>query len=205
MTEYEEYAKMWEAFAKALNFQYALMRKMIMGSSDYDIHEYLQNVAGVPYSIAHQMEVPGVAESSNNIGAVTGIYFEQNVASVVIPYIQKRLPDTKVSLNKSMDHKALGLPRDPDMIVSRGDRQVVIEIKTAPKKRDVEWAQHLKDKYETHGIGYYLIANYVSLRKEEILRLSSEGWFAMLSVHKSHGNPVLTRVDELLDRVITRL
>jgi cobalamin biosynthesis Mg chelatase CobN len=207
-----EYKEIWRDFIRQLNGHYAYVKTQVERIQEngpeesFNIAEYLRWVAGLPYHIAHELHIEGADRDSHNIGSITGLFFEQNVASVLIPYVRKRIPKVVIYLNSSESHKSLDLPRDPDILLTNGkSKQVVVEVKSAPKKPDIQRLEHLRTKYQSQGIAYFVIANYLALDSTALENLVQENWFvALWHSGKAEVKPRYS-VEQMLADIVAKL
>lgn len=165
-----------------------------------DLHALLTACQAVPYDEAHRLMEDGADKTSNNIGSITGLFFEQIAAALVTGYLSSRVPDVRVERNTCSDSSLVGIARDPDIFLSLGGRRVVFEIKVAPKKRDLAWVRSLRQGYEDHEARYYLIGGYASLTRGDLQVLVSERWacFTASSGRNRVELEKLPRLDDLV-------
>jgi len=173
----EKYLEIWEVFISSLrSHREKVEEKIISGRLD-NIHEQLKKMVWHPYNASHEL--------SDNIGSITGLFFEYNVQTFLVPYIKKHVPEVSIFYNSSVKHKNLGLPRDPDIYFEHHNIGVVVELKVSPKKGDIDYILELKEKYEKRGIHYFFLANYLSANRDRLIELSALKWISIFEVSKT--------------------
>ncbi|MEW5874769.1 MAG: hypothetical protein AB1752_06260 [Candidatus Zixiibacteriota bacterium] len=143
-------------------------------------------------------------ESRFNPGPLGGLFFERFVGEAVRGYLDSKFTDVRFGVNRhAVTKHPEGLPRDPDVCVERAGRIVVIEVKTSPKKPDLDYVERLRGDYEKGGITYLFCAGEISAPKGRIERLIREGWVSALDTrNKSHADLISqATVDSMLTRI----
>jgi len=166
-----------------------------------DLHDLVAQVQRVPYQQAHNLFASRLADcSSNNIGSVTGLFFEQNAAALIIGYMRRHVADVRVECNTCSDQQVSAVARDPDVFLTLETRRVVFEVKASPKKRDLERARQLRQQYESQNVRFYLVGGKVSLAPCALQPLTNERWACFTRASKRNTLPLKTlpRLDELL-------
>jgi len=141
-----------------------------------DLHALLTACEAIPYEEAHRFVQEGAEKSSNNIGPITGLFFESFAAALITGYLSSRVPDMRVQRNTCSDPSLRRIARDPDILVYCGARSVIFEIKASPKKRDIEAVRSYHQNYSTAAVPYYLIGGHVSLKPDQFQALAAERW-----------------------------
>ena len=176
------------------------------------LHELLKSLQPIPYNSAPEL-FDGLTEGQpeivrSNTGSATGLFFELVAASVVKGYISKRFPDARIELNKCSVDKFKAVARDPDIFVHYKGRHLVFELKTSPKKGDLEYTQQCYKDYKALGdTKYFLIGGHVSTNSSYLENLLQGDWACFMSGSSRNEN-VLSRfplLDDLLADAATFL
>lgn len=180
----ERYINAWKGFARELDGVFVDMGSQVEVNK-IDLHDTLRKIYGVPYEeIRSALLYPKVNWTSENIGSVTGIFFEQAVSSLAVPFIKSKYPNAQIGRNACDSANVRSIARDPDLYVKVSDIEVVIEMKVSPKKRDLEYVKEIKEKFNQAGIGYFFVGGYVAANRELLNSFKSESWACFLEASR---------------------
>ena len=202
-----DYCALWRQFAVDLCESFRKIAESTIPADDGKLHMLLKELYGVPYKeIRHALEEPKVEGTSDNIGPVTGLFFEQLVVAMAVPYIRHFVPDARFQRNQCSEPRVREIARDPDLYVVSHNRHVVVEIKAAPKKRDLERVIEIQQRYASVGIGYYLVGGYVAANPK-LLQPFSGGWacFAECSVRNERHLASIPSFDRVMANAVSHL
>ncbi|NQY65872.1 MAG: hypothetical protein HRT38_19730 [Alteromonadaceae bacterium] len=195
------YLEIWDKFTSSLKDYNEEVKNSIDKNEIINMHSLLKEMSYVPYDKLHLL--------ADNIGAATGLFFEHNVQTYLVASVKSKFQNSevKVSYNKFYRHKELGLPRDPDIVFKLGSKEVVVELKVAPKKRDFEYMESLHSKYEARSIAYYFIGNYLSVNKEYATHIANLGWACIFNTSTKNSNilQIFPTFDELVNKIVKHL
>lgn len=202
---FDRYTEIWKKFTQEVS---QLSGELI--NNDYSesgsLHELLESLHPIPYCIAPEF-FDGLTKDQEekkrqNIGSVTGLFFELIAASIIKGYIIKRLPNAKIELNKCSNLEAQVISRDPDIFVIYKGRYVVFELKTSPKQGDlVRTREHCARYSELGHTKYFLVGGHVSANANELERLLEDKWACFMSGsprNKKNKLGQFPRLDDLL-------
>lgn len=198
-----EYVAAWDGFVAKVNSLQETVAKSISGN-DYSstLHSLLKSVQWVPYNKAHELAIPiDIDTQPNDIGSITGLFFELWASTIILAYLSNETSDLRIERNRHTNRPSTDLPRDPDLHIEANSRSVVVEIKVAPKKRDIDRAERIRTAYAEEGIPFFLIGGYVSVNSARLEALGSDRWCCFMS-SSSTNEPVLAslpRLDDLLE------
>jgi hypothetical protein len=197
----DDYVDAWKTFTARLAAVSSSIERIVNDGSPGSLHDLVFQLHDIPYREAKAVLAhPAIADSPPNAGAVTGLFFEQIVASVVVPFLRRHCPEAVIARNRCPNPIARSIARDPDLYFQLGDREVIFEIKVAPKKWDLESVRELRAKYAAAGIAYFLIGGYASASLETMRLFESERWACFMSV--SPRNRVAADRGARLDEVL---
>lgn len=148
-----------------------------------NVHLLLAELLPIPYYEMKELLQGGADRSPRNPGPIGGVFFERFVAAAVQGRILDSLPGTAMALNAHLPGYPSGLPRQPDIHLSRGGRHVVLECKTSPKKSDIEGVLEMQSHYASSGCAFYFIAGEPVGRASQLHHLASLPWVTIL-MHK---------------------
>ncbi len=192
----DDYGAIWDTFVGDLTTFHQRLGRAVPTTPPRRLHAILRDLHWIPYVKAKRLfDQPVVDHSARNIGAVTGLFFEQAVAALVVPYLRHRLPGAHFERNSCSVPAVRDIARDPDLFVANGDGYAVIEMKVSPKKRDLAHVEQLRARHNAAGIGYYLVGGEISAAPETFERYSNQQWACFVSAPK--------RKERLLERLPT--
>lgn len=198
----EKYDSIWENFSSKMLDFYQELSEAVKEESESSLHSLLANTYWLPYKIFHDlMEFPSIDSPVKNIGSATGFFFEQLVISLVVPFIQYRLPCCRFARNSTLSPVVENIARDPDLHIMCQDKNAVLEIKVAPKKRDLEWLYMMRQSYEEAGIHYFVIGGYAQVNSHMLSELIGENWISFLA-GSDRNKPLLSKLTPI-DKVLT--
>jgi hypothetical protein len=149
---------------------------------------------------------PRVDGSSENIGAVTGLFFEQAVVGLIVPAIRAQVSTARFFRNTRPRPGGVvdKLPRDPDLQIIQGARIVVFEMKVSPKKRDLSHVRHLRERYTAAGVCFLAVGGFVNVNRETLEAITTEGWFAFVQASKRNASLLANapRLDDLVQLAV---
>lgn len=146
------------------------------------LHNIVAQLYDIPYFEAKAvLGDPKLPDSNPNRGAVTGLFFEQLVASVVVPYLRKHVPNVVVSRNRCEDPVVRKNARDPDLVFTVASRTAVFEAKVSPKKGDLEYIRQMRERYVEREILYFLVGGYVTAASETLRSLGAGRWACFMN------------------------
>jgi len=112
------------------------------------LQEIMKEILWIPnVEIRKALEVPHVDETSENIGAITGLFFEQVATAFIVPALRQSFENIKIERNKCSDVSVRAIARDPDLYAFANNRHAVVEFKVSPKKRDLEYVLDMHEQY----------------------------------------------------------
>ena len=192
--------QLWKTFSESLSKYEELVKTSIASGEIKEAHQLMRDTSWHPYRALHVL--------SDNIGAATGLFFEFNVRVFFVPFLLREIGSSlKVSYNTYPGHKQLGLPRDPDIHLSANGKEVVVELKVSPKKRDIDYVQKLKQRYGQHTIPYYFLGNQLSLNKQSFEAISELDWMSFLHASKRNAKYLdkFPTFDNIIDQISNHL
>lgn len=201
------YRKLWQDFARGLCRLFRDIETWPNTAENGGLHELFKQLYGVPYhEIRICLQEPPVDGTSENIGPVTGLFFEQLIVAITVPFIRRAVPAATFERNQCSDSAVRGLSRDPDLHVSLGNRRVVFEFKVSPKKPELDSVLAEHARYTGAGVGYYFVGGYVAANAE-LLQSFSGGWacFAECSLRNERVLAGLPSLDTVLANAVTYL
>ncbi|MGE0086477.1 MAG: hypothetical protein AB7S75_18880 [Desulfococcaceae bacterium] len=196
----QRYEKIWKSFADELCSFYTEIGKYNSDGNN-SLHEIIKSLHWVPYEAAHEIvKIPSVESSSGNIGSITGMFFEQVVCSIIVPYIEHSVPAVKIERNCCSDSKVREISRDPDLFIQNGERSAVFEIKVVLTKPGIEKAKKLRENYRQKGVPYFLIGGKISAQRSEFEYLANKEnrWASFTYSKNENGLQNLPKIDEIL-------
>lgn len=101
--------------------------------------------------------------------------------------------------------KLTDIARDPDVFIHYKGRHLVFELKTSPKKNDLNNAVKYHAKYKALGDAkYFLVGGHVSSSSEYLQYLSNEKWACFTSCSKGNESVLgsLPRLDDILSDAV---
>ena len=205
----DRYRKTWSTFAQDIS---QLSKELIdTGNPEGStFHNLLKSLQPAPYEEAPAFFaglVPNHKERRSNIGSVTGLFFELVAASIIKGYINKHVPEAEIELNRCSEPRREGIPRDPDVFIRHKGHHLVFELKTSPKKVDLDRAVWCHSQYEAHKTKYFLIGGHVSSSSKYLLYLSNEKWACFTSCSEGNESVLesLPRLDNILSDAVSFL
>jgi hypothetical protein len=204
----ERYSLVWDTFLKEMDSFYKQMADDLSKTPNTSVHEFLSNTYWIPYTNLHKiMEYPPMDTSRKNIGSATGFYFEQLVISLLVAYIKARLPGCNFARNDALTQEVKAISRDPDLHIVFKNNHVVLEIKVAPKKSDLESVQIMRERYAVENVRYFVIGGWVTAKQDMLSNFIGEDWISFLKASESNMETLedLTSVDEILLSMINQL
>lgn len=191
-----ENQKLWDSFSESLSEYKKSVKERIDSGEIKKMHQMLSDITWHPYTSLHSL--------SDNIGAATGLFFEFNAQVFILPFLEKKVGcSLDISINSCPGHKKRGLPRDPDIYLKANGREVVIELKVSPKKRDINHVRKLKQRYSEQSIPYYFLGNQLSLNKQGFEEASELGWMSFLHASKKNVKYLdkFPTYDDIIERI----
>lgn len=204
----KEYAAIWDTFVGQMTDFHKRLADAVPATPPGILHKILADLHGIPYVKAKGLlDEPAVDRSSRNPGAVTGLFFEQAVVGLIVPYLRNRLPGARFERNSCSVLGARAITRDPDLFVANGDRFAVFEVKVSPKKRDLDYVERICADYQRAGIGYYLVGGEISAHPEIFERYSAREWACFVSAPKTKRDLLkrLPTLDVVLQAAVRHL
>lgn len=203
----KEYAIVWGDFIRRVLRVHARAAAATENNS-ISLHNALRALHWVPYRKARELLAkPRVDESSDNIGAVTGLFFEQSVVTLTVSHLRRHVRGVHIERNCCSSSRVRVISKDPDLYARAGRSEIVVEIKVSPKRRDLDHVFRMRQKYEKQGIGYFLIGGYVSAARDALHRFAGEPWACFTS--GSDRNTALLKglptLDIVLNEAVARL
>lgn len=200
MSIVETHREVWSRFASDLSDVYSTLGESISQSKDRDLHETLKEIYGHPYrEIRQALKVPTVTATSDNIGSITGLFFEQAATAIVVPALRRRISNLHVERNKCSKDSVRALARDPDLYLSHSGRDAVVEFKVAPKKANLDSVLAAKQRYEAAGVGYFFVGGHVSATSEGLRRFKDKTPWACFMTCSPANEQVLAEISILDD------
>jgi len=204
----ERYNKIWEGFASDLSAAYKEMGQIDV-MSDTSLHEGLRSIYWTPYNKIHNaLEEPVVDCSSENIGAVTGVFFEQACAALIVPRIRNRVSGVRIERNTCSNDEVSKVARDPDIFASANGKHIVIELKISPKKRELLSVLSTRKEYQSIGVAYYFIGGYVISNPELLGAFIDDSPWACFLDSSARNQDILDQIpvlDSVIDDIVSFL
>jgi hypothetical protein len=203
-----DYEKVWQQLIDSHN---AFLRQLSEGVSSGQVgslHQALLEMYRIPYQKAHALMQPFALENiPENIGTVTGLFFELAVASLLVPFFRAQCLGSTIEINRCSASARLDVPRDPDIFVTRGGKAVAFEAKVSPKLMDIEPVLRKKARFEKAKISYYLIGGHVSLNQSSLKELCDGGWACFLEGSPRNKNLIAAfpTLDLILQKALKSL
>lgn len=166
------------------------------------VHGLLASLYAVPYWKAKGLVLGGAATRLNP-EPLSGLFFERFACSVFVEFLCTHHPDAQFYVGRGSEEYAMrvNLPRDPDLCVQRGSRTLIVEFKTSPKKRDLDYVETLHTRYAAEGMLYLFCGGEVVAQRAQIARIVEGGWAAFLEARRRNAAGVQgATVDRLLHR-----
>jgi len=202
MNAKQKYLATWSEFPNILNEAYQGLHDYVYNSEHETLHMLAAELFGIPYHrIRAALQHPKVEANPINIGAVTGIFFEQLMASILIPAIKMVIPNIRCERNCCTHPIISKVASNPDIFISNGEARVVVELKVSPKKMDLEPSILMRSKYSNIGVSYYLIGGYVSA-SDELLKSCDPTWCVFLEGSESNKSYLQ---QYSLDKLVTQI
>lgn len=196
----ERYRALWAKFADDCAALYADVRTFARENGG-QLHTVLRKCQPVPYDEAPKMARGETGESSRqNIGSVTGLFFEMLATSLVLGYVEERVPAVSSHRNRCDIEDIAAVTRDPDLVLHHDGRAVVLEFKASPKSAALVRARKHRDEYRVLHVPYFLIGGHVSARLNELRTIASEDWACFTSA--SDGNASALHAMPPLDKLL---
>jgi hypothetical protein len=198
----EKYVNVWTQFTSGIQeFVHDIERSIESGEGN--THDIIGKCFWIPYTHLHNVikTVP-VHQSSGNIGAATGIFFELILLAVVRAFFNKHLSDAIVTANcwPTTFERKESLPRDPDISVSYGSRRIVFEAKASPKKRDIEKVLRIRECYLKENVEYFCVSGALSLNYEATKNILSQPWFTAMDAGGKSNELTWYNLDQVLEQ-----
>jgi len=202
------YKQIWNDFTNSLDKYRTDVAAMVKSSDELCIHDILREIYYIPkHKIAEYLRKQPYVGTPNP-GSATGLFFEIIIADFVIPYIEKRFKTIKIMRNSCDDEDVRAVKRDPDLYIEHNGKKVVIEIKVAPKKSNIESIIRLKEQFNKINVGFYLIGGWIAINKNELEQLASNNWISILDGSDRNIDIIknkFRKVDDLLEDICNTL
>ena len=202
------YVAAWTQFGNDLQSIFDEIGDRVASGSVENLHGILRSIYSVPYEkVRKTLEIPLVNETSENIGSITGLFFEQSVMALVVPFIRRAIPNARFKRNKCSSRRVRALSRDPDLYVKSQEGEAVIEVKVAPKKGDLEHLLQMRERHEAIGVGYYLVGGYVSASATMLGCFRQNTWACFMESSKRNESFLksLPTLDSVIQTAVKQL
>jgi len=201
----EQYTAAWHSVTQVIREQWVELATLAGRPNTTNLHDVLCATVELPYQQAKLMCVEGSGPSNLNIGSMTGFFFEQLVSAAVVGHVRTRLPAAhRVERNACSTPAIRKVARDPDLVITLGERSAVIEVKTAPKKRDLDAMRGLRTRYAELGVLYLCVGGYATFNAGDWRQLVEERWMSVCSGGTTGAAFLdqLPRLDDLLGMAV---
>ncbi len=205
MTASEKYSVIWKQFAVNLRSIYEEIGNTSIERVNSNLHEQLRAMYGVPYEeVREALKSPAVDATSGNIGAITGLFFEQAATALIVPTLRQQVPTVQIERNTCSSKKISTLAPNPDLYAFANGNDAVIEFKVSPKKENLEQVLLAHEKHLKKGVGYFFIGGEVRSNAELLQRFGGDTpWACFLDC--SYANQYILKKLPKLDDVIESL
>ena len=202
----KEYVEVWKQFARGLRSVYEMAGQCPGKSSGINLHSQISEMHWVPYDeIRAALEIPVIEGTSENIGAITGLFFEQAATALLVPVLRKRIPNVRIERNYCTEETVRSVARDPDLYATVSGKHLVIEFKVSPKKVNLENVLWARGQYAKLGVGYYFLGGYASASRELLHKfISKDKWACILDVSSRNQDLLqkLPKFDETVENMM---
>jgi len=203
-----QYIDLWSQFSKQLKSFNASLEEQSSNLTNHSLHDLVKRIYWIPKDslTKYLLSTQGV-NSHPNVGSVTGMFFENLINNIIRPYIRSRILNVKIEQNHCNENKIKEISRDPDFFISNNNNHVIIELKVAPKHRDISLACKLRENYNKIGVDYFLIGGWVSINKKDLINLSRENWLCFFDSSKNNQQILehFPEFDDILQSIISAL
>ena len=203
MTPSKKYTQIWKRFASELRGVYENLAEIPETTT---LHEQMKEMYGVPYEeIRPALKKPEVDDTSENIGSITGLFFEQVATALIVPKIRQHVPGARIARNTCPEKSLHSVTRDPDLYVTNNKKRLIVEFKASPKKGEFENVLWAHEKLSTQGVGYYFLGGYATAKPELFRKLNTDSkWACILEASDRNSEVIkeLPALDEIVKEMI---
>jgi len=206
-----DYLKTWNDFGSSLKEFKTNVENYINANDSLNIHKILTNIYDRPKieMINYLKDTQSNQKSSPNPGSFTGIFFENILGIFIEPYIKKRVNPVQIERNCCDDNTIRSkIQRDPDFYLKSNNNRIIIEVKVAPNKNDLDSIINLRKKCISQDLGFYFIGGWVTASTEQLELFIDKRWACFLDGSKRNKEkvlPKLSSVDEVFQNIYKEL
>jgi len=203
------YTEIWDEFVDDIVDLYKKSHPNRL-SEGMSVHEQLRSIYDLPKVKFREYMRRTSRADVPDVGSVTGFFFED----IVHFFVQSKLSSTANIIERnacSVTKLCEGLPvKKPDIFLSSGNRHVFIEVKFAPKLRDINYVEDIQSRIATgkneRSLRYYLIGGWLSVNSVKLHRMTDhKDWMCFMQASERNKNTgymdEFIRFDDLLETI----